>query len=126
MGTPGRPRIEFDKKQWGEFDKLCALQCTLPEIASYFDCSEDTIERRVKERFGRTFAEVFAQKRGKGKVSLRRAQYAAAIGGDKTMLVWLGKSWLDQTDKSKVEHSGQVGPPKLEIVLNRDEAEPSS
>jgi hypothetical protein len=43
-------------------------------------------------------ADYLEQKRLPGKVSLRRAQFSAALAGNKTMLVWLGKQWLDQRD----------------------------
>jgi len=96
MATMGRPRIEID---WKELDKLCGLQCSLEEIAGWFDCSIDTIEARIKETHGMTFPEYFAQKRSSGKISLRRKQYETAMAGNPTMLIWLGKQYLGQTDK---------------------------
>lgn len=98
MSNMGRPKIEIN---WIEFDKLCAIQCSLREIASWFDCSEDTIERRVKETHDVTFAEYFDQKRGKGKIALRRKQYDVAMSGNVSMLIWLGKQYLDQSDKQE-------------------------
>ena len=44
----GRPRKEINET---EFAKLCRLQCTLIEIADFFDCSEDTIQNWVKENY---------------------------------------------------------------------------
>lgn len=92
----GRPLIPID---WEKFDVMCAVQCTLAEIAGFFECSEDTIERAVLREKKMRFADYFEQKRSDGKVSLRRRQYQAAMAGDRTMLVWLGKQWLNQTDK---------------------------
>ena len=40
------------------------------------------------------------------KASLRRFQYEAAAGGNPTMLIWMGKQFLDQTDVAKVQHTG--------------------
>jgi len=91
----GRPRVAIN---WEEFDKLCGLQCTLGEIASWFDCSPDTIERAVNREKNTSFADYFAKKRCSGMVSLRRAQYQAATKGNATMLIWLGKQWLGQRD----------------------------
>lgn len=91
-----RPRIEIN---WEEFEKLCVMQATLEEIASWFDCSEDTIERAVKRRFHASFADVARQKGGKGRISLRRKQFQMALDGDRTMLIWLGKQYLKQTEK---------------------------
>lgn len=102
MSNMGRPKIEIN---WFEFDKLCAIQCSLREIAGWFDCSEDTIERRVKETHDVTFAEYFDQKRGKGKIALRRKQYDVAMNGNVSMLIWLGKQYLDQSDKQETSSS---------------------
>lgn len=97
MAEMGRPKITIN---WDEFDKLCHLQCTLVEIAEWFSCSEDTIERRVKEEYGVTFAEHYKKKASKGKISLRRKQMDIALGGNVTMLIWLGKQYLGQSEKS--------------------------
>lgn len=99
-GEVGRPRIEIN---WEELDKLCFLQCTLREIAGFFDCSEDTIDRRLKEQYGVGFAEYFAVKSQGGKISLRRLQYQTATKGNVSMLIWLGKQWLGQTDKAEIQ-----------------------
>jgi hypothetical protein len=98
MAVMGRPRIEID---WAEFDKLCAIHCTLREIAGWFDCSEDTIELRVKEKYGVTFTEHYSKRNSAGKVSLRRKQYQVAMGGNTALLIWLGKQYLGQTDKNE-------------------------
>ena len=95
----GRPKIEIDQTS---FEKLCGLQCTKEEIASFLDCSEDKIERWCKETFNTTFAVVFKQKRRIGHVSLRRKQWEVAQTGNVTMLIWLGKQFLKQTDKNMV------------------------
>lgn len=93
-----RPRIEIDKEQ---FEKLCYLQCTLEEIAGFFKCSADTIERWCVREYKERFAEVYNKKRGTGKISLRRAQFRLAET-NATMAIWLGKQYLGQTDKQEV------------------------
>ena len=60
---------------------------------------------------GMSFDEYFAQKRGSGKTSLRRAQWLSAQKGNPTMLIWLGKQYLGQRDKSSHELSGPDGKP---------------
>jgi hypothetical protein len=92
----GRPKVKIG---WREFDALCVVQATAEEIAAFFGCSTDTISRAVQEKHGCTFAEYLGQKRGKGKISLRRAQMQAALAGDKTMLIFLGKQYLGQADR---------------------------
>ena len=90
---------------WDDFDKLCEVQCTAKEISACFGFSEDTLERACKRELGKTFAEAFDQKRQKGHTSLRHKQYELAVAGDKTMLIWLGKQWLGQTERSTVHQT---------------------
>lgn len=94
----GRPKIPIN---WEEFDKLCAMQCTQEEIADWFDCSVDTIDRRVKEVKDCNFAEYFSKKRSVGKISLRRTQFQMAMN-NVTMSIWLGKQYLGQRDRHDV------------------------
>lgn len=105
----GRPRKEID---WAEVDKLCAMQATEEEIAQFLNISVDTLCRAAKREHEMTFAEYFAQKRGAGKTSLRRAQWLAATqDSNPTMLIWLGKQYLGQRDKTSTELSGPDGKP---------------
>ena len=90
-----RKKIEIDLEQ---FKKLCNLQCTLKEIAGFFDCSEDTIERWCKRTFKKRFNEVFNDYSAQGKISLRRSQFKLAEKSA-AMAIWLGKQYLGQRDK---------------------------
>ena len=91
----GRPPIEID---WEEFDKLLLIHATLREVAGWFNCSEDTIERLVLKKFGMNFADYKDQKGAKGKISIRSKQFQTAMDGNIAMLIWLGKNWLGQSD----------------------------
>jgi hypothetical protein len=82
-----RPRKPIDEDQ---VERLASLHCTTQEIATVFDCSTDTIERR--------FAATLAKGRAEGKISLRRAQFRAALKGNVTMQIWLGKQLLGQKE----------------------------
>ena len=95
MARTGRPNKEISKE---DFEKLCGLQCTKSEIAGWFNCSEDTIERFCKKTYGESFAVVFDKKRGVGKIGLRRSQWKLAEKSP-AMAIFLGKQYLDQTDK---------------------------
>lgn len=106
----GRPRKEIDPK---EFEKLCGLQCTEEEIASWFDCTVDTIENWCKREYGRNFSEVFAEKRSYGKISLRRTQWQLAEK-NASMAIFLGKNYLGQRDA--VDMSVEVGDKNGEIA----------
>ena len=97
----GRPKIYIDQK---EFEKLCKLQCTLEEIAGWFDCSEDKIEMWCKETYLTTFSEIFKVKSQGGKVSLRRMQFKLAETSS-AMAIWLGKQYLGQRDVATSDES---------------------
>lgn len=90
----GRKRIEIDQHQ---FEQLCFMQCTLGEIAGWFGCSEDTIQRWCKRTYRQTFGEVYAGKSQGGRISLRRAQFELAKKSP-AMAIWLGKQYLGQSD----------------------------
>lgn len=94
MARTGRPRKEIDKTQ---FEKLCGMQCTLDEIAGFFSCSQDTIERWSKTTYNVNFADAFKMYSASGKISLRRAQFRLAER-NAAMAIWLGKQYLGQKE----------------------------
>lgn len=116
-----RPRKEIDQKQ---FENLCALQCTHDEICAWFDVTAKTLESWCKRTYGDSFSKVFAQKRGKGKISLRRSQWQLAEKSA-SMAIWLGKQYLNQRDNVDVTVSDAKGIALDELermVLGDDES----
>jgi hypothetical protein len=111
----GRPRKEIDLKQ---LEAMCAIQCTAEECASVFECSVDTIDRRLKEEGYAGFAEFFKMHSDAGKASLRRMQWKNAQNGNVAMQIWLGKQMLDQKDRTANEHTGRNGGPIETIDLS--------
>ena len=99
-GQIKQKQVNIDKSQ---FESLCAMQCTEEEICSFFNISEDTLVRWCKATYdGKNFAEVFAEKRLLGRISLRRHQMRLAET-NATMLIWLGKQYLGQKDEQTIE-----------------------
>ena len=99
-----RPRKEIDKVQ---FENLCGLQCTLAEIAGWFHCSEDTIERWCKREYKENFADAYKKYSAKGKMSLRRAQFRLAEKSA-AMAIFLGKQYLGQKDDVSINADAKV------------------
>lgn len=99
-----RPQKEIDQKQ---FENLCGLQCTREEICGWFDVTDKTLESWCKRTYGNVFSLVFAQKRGKGKISLRRSQWRLAEK-NANMAIWLGKQYLDQKDHIETTNGGEI------------------
>jgi len=71
--------------------------------------SPDTITRNYAEPYKRGIATL--------KQSLRRKQVNLALRGNVTMLIWLGKQWLDQSDKREV--SGGIAFRDMEQVRKK-------
>lgn len=100
-----RPRKEIDRKQ---FEKLCGIQCTKAEVCAWFEITDKTLENWCKRTYHAGFSEVFSQKRGIGKISLRRYQWQLAEK-NASMAIFLGKQYLNQRDNVDVAVSGVKG-----------------
>jgi hypothetical protein len=108
-----RPRKEVDEDK---LEQLASLGLSNAEIASVLDCCPDTIERNYRETLD--------WGRNKRNASLRRKQYEIAIAGNPTMLIWLGKQFLGQSDKNEL--SGKDGGPiQAAITVEFVKAKPS-
>lgn len=108
MAITGRPKKEINKDM---FEGLCKIQCTEAEICDVLGVCVDTLNGWCRENYQDetgeplTFSKVFAQKRGKGKASLRRAQWNLAKK-NATMAIFLGKQYLGQKDNATPEGTG--------------------
>lgn len=86
-----RPLIEIDPVI---VEKMASLGCKNTEIAAHFNCTDDTITNR--------FSAELAKGRANLKMSLRQLQIKSAQNGNVAMLIWLGKQYLDQQDKTQL------------------------
>ncbi len=111
----GRPRKELTDELFETLVSLCQIMCTQDEICNVIDMDHKTLDARLKERNEGGFSQFYKKNISDGKSSLRRAQYNNAMGGNATMQVWLGKQYLDQSDK--LQHTGADGGP-LKMVTS--------
>ena len=86
VGRGMTKKVVFDEDVY----KLASMGCTDKEIATWFDIKEDTLRYN--------FAGIIAKGREDLKQSLRRAQIRLALSGNATMLIWLGKNILGQSE----------------------------
>jgi hypothetical protein len=107
----GRPRAVIDLDQ---INALAQIQCTDYEIAQVIGVSERTIERR--KAAGGPFLEAYEKGRAEGRTSLRKWQFSVAKAKNTTMLIWLGKQYLNQSDKQDLLSGGQ--PFRFTIAIN--------
>ncbi len=137
----GRPKLIIDYKV---VEKLALIQCTQVEISEFLGVSVRTLQRNKE------FCRIYKKGLEDGHSSLRRLQWKTAEGEylikrttytnrdgsereeeifaqpNPTMLIWLGKQYLEQVDKQvianpigesfRVEHDAKN---KLISVLNR-------
>lgn len=119
-----RPRKTWDEKDVRTFKSLCQIMCTKREICSVMGLDAKTLDRLIDETFGAdvphegerlTFADAFTAFSASGRVSLRRKQYEMAMDGDRSMLVWLGKNYLGQSEpRQRAEEKKDEDKPKTE------------
>jgi len=86
----GRPRTQID---YTEVERLAEIACTHEEIAHALNVGLSTLEHDPE------FKEVYQRGFTRATESLRRAQLAAALEGNVTAQIWLGKNVLHQSDK---------------------------
>lgn len=101
----GRKPIQIDLEQ---VEKLCALQCTDEELASFFGVDVRTIERRKNQP---AFADAIARGKAKGRLSLRRNLWGLAAKGNPAANIFLAKNLLGYKDYFSNEHTGPDGGP---------------
>jgi len=114
MAEVGRPKKPID---WALVDKLCSIQCTGDEISSILEVHYDTLNNRCNEDYGINFSDYYKRASSSGKMSLRRKQYEVAMAGNPSMLIWLGKNVLGQSDQA--QHDVRDLPPVV-IQLTSD------
>ncbi len=106
-----RKKLEWSSDQIRTFKELCAIFCSKDEICQVMACTPEQLEKLVNKHLridvcGKatqkiTFDEAFEKFSADGKISLRRKQKELALEGDRSMLVWLGKQYLGQSDPDK-------------------------
>lgn len=93
----GRPKKELDA---GLIEQLASIFCTNEEIAKICGVTRKTLSTN--------YGDVLELGRSQAKASLRRRQWEKAMDGNTTMLIWLGKQYLEQRDQP--ESSSDLGP----------------
>lgn len=95
--TAGRPLLILNDFGLETIEKLASVFCTDEEIASFMGV---TVETLLNNKNKSSFLEY--KKRGleRGKATLRRKQFELAMKGNCTMLIWLGRNYLNQSENN--------------------------
>ena len=86
MARPKKYNIDTE-----QLTKLATLGCTNIEMADFFGCSPDLLEK--------SYSEYITKGKANLKISLRQLQWQSASKGNVTMQIFLGKNLLGQQDK---------------------------
>ena len=114
------------------FESCCEVACTKADICHILSIADKTLDRIIKEHYfdedGKPlkFIEVYNKCSANARNSLRRAQYKFALKGNKTLLIWLGKNWLGQTDKTDETDNDINLNDFAKLVANSTTARPSA
>lgn len=99
---------EFKEIDEEKLRLLASFGLTLPELSAVLEADPTTISKRYHD----ALEDGWALRNG----SLRRKQFELAMKGNVTMLIWLGKNCLGQTDK--IIHAGDRNSPLQVSVLD--------
>lgn len=94
-----RPKKKID---YVTVEKLANIQCTQEEISNFLGISTRTLQKDEE------FLRIYKKGLDNGKMSLRRWQYKKAQDGNVSMLIWLGKQYLGQTDKVENKDTHEI------------------
>ncbi len=89
-----------------EVFKLAQIGCKDTEIADWFGVDSNTLRYN--------FSVELLKGREALKQSLRRAQLTVALNGNPTMLIWLGKQYLGQSENPMESADSQILPWNVE------------
>ena len=111
----GRPPIEWSEAKVQLFDELMGIPFVTEEaVADIMKVSISSLVRWLKKTRGVTFDDLKKQKHEGLRLKLAGKQYELAMKGNPSMLIWLGKQWLGQSDKMDQKINEQDG---FRIVL---------
>ena len=103
MARPKKYDIPPEKVQ-----ELAEFGCTSTEIAQFYGCDESLIRK--------SYSEFLTKGRAVGKTNLRKWQYHIAKKGNVTMLIWLGKQVLGQSENPMVLEDELVEGFDIEVI----------
>ena len=115
--TVGRPRALID---WVIVDQYLKAQCKGTAVASILGIHPNTLYEECKRIHNVNFSEYSSLKKGEGIELLKAAQYKEAMSGNVTMQIWLGKQYLQQSDRQDIAHQGLPQDVKISVTSQKN------
>jgi hypothetical protein len=110
----GRPAAAID---WRTVDALLQAGCSGVQVSSRLGIHPNTLYERCSQEHNCDFSEYSRLKREHGETLLLQKQFDAAMKGDRTMLIWLGKQRLGQKERSANETEATVKVLTTEVLV---------
>ena len=85
-----------------EFYQMACLFSTWKDFSEYYGVAETTLRNN--------FADLYTKARQTTKRKLRQKMLETALNGDRVMMIWLSKQWLDMTDSPEKGSESDVLP----------------
>ena len=85
-----------------EFYQMACLFSTWKDFSDYYGVHENTLRYN--------FSDLYTKARQVTKKKLRQKMLETALNGDRTMMIWLSKQWLDMSDSPNQSGGEQVLP----------------
>ena len=96
----GRKKLKID---WDRVDRSLIAGSNGVQVAAMLGVHPETLYDKCLQEKKVYFSDYMQQKRQEGNDILLGKQFELAKGGDKMMLIWLGKNRLDQSDKKEIK-----------------------
>jgi|TARA_Y100000310_G_scaffold255696_1_gene263243 hypothetical protein len=114
MAPRRRAKSKAPKISAEELKRVALLNPSAEELSFVFDISFTSAEDILKDD---DIQEELLKGRGGRRLSLKRAQWKSAMGGNVAMLIWLGKQDLGQSDKGTEGEDAIEMATKITIAL---------
>lgn len=88
--------LEFDGWEMLDADIIWSSEAY---CAEKLGMSVSTLEQKIKTKHDMTFQEYKHKKQELIRRNIMKKQYEVAMTGNVTMLIWLGKQWLNMSDR---------------------------
>lgn len=101
-----KPKKQKDIIDLDQVAALAGIGCTQEEMAAILGCSTGYIQSE-RER-NPSFLNAMEVGGAEMRSSLRRTQLKMALSGNVSMLIWLGKQMLGQSDQQRIDHKTEI------------------
>jgi hypothetical protein len=95
-------KIDFD---WDKFDLILQFKPSKKTCADVMECSDETIDRRIKQKYDCSFMEYRDRKMGKIKLKLCQKAIEMSLSGNTAMMIFTLKNLCDWRDKPEDDTS---------------------